>query len=197
MKKSKVFIALSATLILGACATETPVRPVEQTQVKREQPAPITTPVVQEAPKIKEVEPAKKPELPPSVREVRFGYDSSELNAQAQDVIGQHASYLLNHPEQKMLIEGHADERGGDQYNFVLGEERANAIRQALLAKGVAAEQLQTKSFGEKQPKVAGQGEAIWQQNRRAALDYVNSQPAVAQSDDTKLNGSPMVVSDH
>ena len=71
---------------------------------------------------------------------------------------------------QVIRIEGHADERGTEAYNQELGQRRAEAVRDLLISKGVSASQIQTVSYGEKNPDITGSGEPVWQKNRRVVL---------------------------
>jgi peptidoglycan-associated lipoprotein len=71
-------------------------------------------------------------------------------------------------PQLALVIEGHCDQRGTEEYNRALGERRANAVRAALEANGVAPEKMKTQSFGEDKPAVAGNDAASWRQNRRS-----------------------------
>ena len=98
---------------------------------------------------------------------IYFAYDSDTLVPSEQDKVSRIAAYLAQHPELGLLIEGHCDQRGTEEYNRALGERRANAIRAALAASGVKDTNLKTNSFGKDKPAVDGQGESSWRQNRR------------------------------
>ncbi|MBA1331230.1 lipoprotein, partial [Candidatus Endoriftia persephone str. Guaymas] len=69
-----------------------------------------------------------------------------------RDVLSAHADYLASHPQVSLRLEGHADERGTREYNLGLGEHRANAVRQLLMAEGVDTNQLIVISYGEERP---------------------------------------------
>ena len=69
-----------------------------------------------------------------------------------------------------VTIEGHGDERGTNEYNLALGQRRAESVRRALMAEGVAAGQLQTISYGEERPVALGSNEDSWSQNRRGIM---------------------------
>ena len=77
------------------------------------------------------------------------------------------AAYLSNKPEMGLVIEGHCDQRGTEEYNRALGERRANAIRVYLVKCGVANHKIKTVSYGEDKPAVTGNGDAVWKQNHR------------------------------
>jgi peptidoglycan-associated lipoprotein len=108
---------------------------------------------------------------------VYFGFDASSLDASppALAELQRIAAYLIRHPGARLVISGHADERGTAEYNLALGQARATAARDYLVRLGVRVEQVRTTSFGEERPAVAGTGEAAWSQNRRGELVVVNN----------------------
>ena len=99
---------------------------------------------------------------------VLFEYDRSILTPEAQERLIKKAKYLKNHPDVKVTIEGHCDERGTSEYNLALGERRAEAARAFLVDMGVPAARLATISFGEERPFFQGSTENAWSLNRRA-----------------------------
>ena len=100
---------------------------------------------------------------------VYFGFDSSELAGDAQAVLDRQAAFLNVNPTMVVIIEGHADERGTREYNLALGDRRAVAVRDYLLAKGLNAARVRTVSYGKERPAVSGSNEDSWAKNRRAA----------------------------
>ncbi|AGW14890.1 peptidoglycan-associated lipoprotein Pal [Megalodesulfovibrio gigas] len=98
---------------------------------------------------------------------VYFAFDSYELNAAAQAVLQRKAQLIRSKPTLKVLIEGHCDERGTQEYNIALGNRRAQASQRYLLNMGVPAMQLETISYGEERPAAVGHNENAWAQNRR------------------------------
>jgi len=98
---------------------------------------------------------------------VHFAFDSSALDATAQDILKKKAAYLQAHPDVKIVIEGHCDERGTIEYNLALGERRAQAARAFLENMGVASNRLGIISYGEERPLDPGHDEAAWAKNRR------------------------------
>ena len=82
------------------------------------------------------------------------------------------ASFLKQHPNMMFIIEGHCDERGSTEYNLALGDNRANAAKQALVQQGVAGGRIRTISYGKEKPFCTESTEACWQQNRRAHFVY-------------------------
>jgi peptidoglycan-associated lipoprotein len=100
---------------------------------------------------------------------VYFGFDSSELASEAQVILDRQAAFLNVNPTMVVIIEGHADERGTREYNLALGDRRAVAVRDYLLAKGLNAARVRTVSYGKERPAVSGSNEGSWEFNRRAA----------------------------
>ena len=100
---------------------------------------------------------------------VYFGFDSSELTVEAQAILDRQAAFLSVNPTVVVIIEGHADERGTREYNLALGDRRAVAVRDYLLAKGLNAARIRTVSYGKERPAVSGSNEGSWEFNRRAA----------------------------
>ena len=105
-----------------------------------------------------------------SAHSVYFDFDKTDIKPDSQAVIASWASYLSANPTSKVRLEGNTDERGTREYNIGLGERRANAVAQALEAKGVSASQLTTVSYGKERPVALGHDEASWGQNRRVDL---------------------------
>lgn len=99
-------------------------------------------------------------------RDVFFEYDQSNLDDRARTALDSNAKLLRDHPELKITIEGHCDERGTVEYNLSLGERRANAARGYLTAAGVNAAQVQTISYGKGRPFCTESNEACWSKNR-------------------------------
>jgi len=99
---------------------------------------------------------------------VHFAVDQSTLTGEAQTILAQQASWLGSHPGYTAIIEGHADEQGTREYNIALGDRRANAVKDYLIARGVAGNRLQTVSYGKERPLAVCSDEACYAQNRRA-----------------------------
>ena len=100
---------------------------------------------------------------------VNFDFDSAELTVSARSTLNRQAAFLSLNPDLMIVIEGHADERGTREYNLALGERRATAVRDYLVAKGINSARVRTVSYGKERPAVAGSDEAAWAKNRRAA----------------------------
>ena len=103
-----------------------------------------------------------------AVPDAFFDYDSYELRPDAQAATTQAAAYLAAHPAIRVVIGGYSDERGSAEYNLALGENRANAARQALVAAGVSPSRLRSISYGKEKQFCSESTESCWQQNRRA-----------------------------
>ena len=101
-----------------------------------------------------------------------FAFDESALRAQDYPVLRAHADYLNTHPQRRITIAGHTDERGSREYNIALGERRATAVQRFLEAEGVRPTQLDTISYGEELPLFDRHSEVSWAKNRRAVLFY-------------------------
>ena len=99
---------------------------------------------------------------------VLFGYDSSALSSAAIATLDAQAALLNAKPSFRVKIEGHADERGTREYNLALGERRAAATRDYLLAKGVDGSRIRIVSYGKERPAVVGSNEDAWAKNRRS-----------------------------
>jgi len=104
---------------------------------------------------------------------VYFDYDSSQIRDSERAQIEEVASYLSSNPGVNLIVEGHCDERGSNEYNLALGERRALAIRAYLVGLGIDGARVTTKSFGEEQPVAAGHDEMSWSQNRRGEFVLV------------------------
>lgn len=100
---------------------------------------------------------------------VYFDFDSAALSYDAQVTLSRQHAFLQVNPEAVVVIEGHADERGTREYNLALGDRRASAARDYLLAKGIDAARIRTVSYGKERPAMSGSNETSWAKNRRAA----------------------------
>jgi peptidoglycan-associated lipoprotein len=99
---------------------------------------------------------------------VFFETDSTELTSTARATLDKQASWLSRYPRYRILVEGHADERGTREYNFALGARRSQVTRDYLAARGVSAGRMRTTSFGKERPVAVCDDISCWSQNRRA-----------------------------
>ena len=104
---------------------------------------------------------------------VFFEFDRSDITPEAQQILQRQAEWLQHYPNVTVTIEGHCDERGTREYNLALGERRANAAKQVLIAAGIPSSRLSTISYGKDRPAVPGSTEEAWAQNR-VAITTVN-----------------------
>ena len=99
-----------------------------------------------------------------------FAYDSAELGADAIEHFVNIAAFLVDKPDVTLIVEGHCDERGSRDYNLALGERRAAAVRDILIANGMATARIRTVSYGKERPIAVGSSPEIWARNRRAMI---------------------------
>lgn len=101
-----------------------------------------------------------------NVKDVFFDFNESKVRPDEVSAAQNDASFFVHHPNVKVLIEGHCDDRGSVEYNLALGTSRAQSVKQSLLQQGVAASRLQTISYGKERPFCTQDSEQCWQQNR-------------------------------
>jgi peptidoglycan-associated lipoprotein len=168
--KSVAFI-VSAAALLSACSStklnETPV-------VEQSKPAPVAQQDTREIKPVEtgSVDPLNDPKGVLANRSVYFDFDSFAVRADGKPVVENHSAYLNKNTQRKVLIQGNTDERGGTEYNLALGQKRAEAVRKAMNAMGVADNQIEAVSLGKEKPKAQGHDEAAWAENRRADIVY-------------------------
>jgi len=174
MKLTHVLALIALSMSVAACTKPTQTKPVEQAPAASSEGA-TTSGIDQNA------TPSGAGTLTPQQQAlaqlktkniVYFDYDSSEIQQQYLAVVSANASYLVKYPTAHARLEGNTDERGSREYNIGLGERRAQVVRRALLAQGVADAQITTVSYGEERPAVEGHDEAAYAQNRRVEFVY-------------------------
>jgi len=104
------------------------------------------------------------------VQDVFFDYDAYDIRGDAQAVLAKDADYLVSHPRIKIVIGGYCDERGSDEYNLALGQNRAQAAKSALVTAGIAEDRIRIISYGKEKPFCTESNEECWQLNRRAGF---------------------------
>jgi peptidoglycan-associated lipoprotein len=152
--------------------TPPPPPPTESTAPPPSPPSPSQEPTIPPEPRVDEADLNAK-DLDTLNREspfqpVFFGFDSSDVDAQAQATLNSNAELLKKYPGWTITIEGHCDERGTAEYNLALGERRALAARNYLVSLGISADRLRTISYGKEFPFDPGHNEEAWAKNRRA-----------------------------
>ena len=129
---------------------------------KEEPPAPSSGPTTST------IRPGTQDDLKTNVGDtVYFDFDSHAIRADAQATLQKQAAWLQKYPAVRLVVEGHADERGTREYNLALGDRRAYAVKEFLVSLGIDANRLQNKSYGKERPVCSESDEACWAQNRR------------------------------
>jgi len=153
-------------------------------------PAPAKAKTVASAPVRQDpAQPAKPTTMPAAVRkrlgdevarleDALFDYNQSTIRSDAgvalRDDVNVIRDILADYPSQKLIIEGHADERGSAEYNLALGDRRAHAVQEFLSSMGIPGAQLAVVSYGKERPVCTEESESCWQKNRRAHLIAAN-----------------------
>ncbi|MDA8011337.1 MAG: OmpA family protein [Gammaproteobacteria bacterium] len=177
LRRAAALVALFAAMLLAACTTVTP----------------YSDPVVVEVPLegLDDLGAADEDIIEPSdtyiyeddasglsekelleKRVIYFDYDSSFLSELGEAVSNAHARNLGGDANARVILEGHADERGTREYNLALAEDRAKTVADVLQALGVDGARIEVVSYGEERPAAAGSNEAAWSQNRRVEILY-------------------------
>lgn len=105
---------------------------------------------------------------------VNFGLDQYDIDGTSRGILDSQVVWLQRYPNVRVTIEGHADERGTREYNLALGDRRANAAKNYLVARGVSPSRITTISYGKERPLALGSDEESWAQNRRAVTVVLN-----------------------
>jgi peptidoglycan-associated lipoprotein len=103
-----------------------------------------------------------------NVKDIYFNYDKYDVRPSDAVTLKADADFIAAHPSYKVVISGHCDERGSEDYNMALGSNRADGVRDQLVKLGVARGRIKTISYGKEKPFCSDQNEQCWQQNRRA-----------------------------
>ncbi len=184
---------LAGALALAGCpkrpeviqAAPAPAGPPAATIPAPPPPAPAPAPVV-EAPVVRPAPPVETPAPPPPpapepapvpapavpepspLKDAFFNYDKSNIRDDQKAALNDNVGWLKVNTGAKILVEGHCDERGTAEYNLALGERRAKAVKEYLVAAGIPADRVSTISYGKERPFVLGHDESAWKWNRRA-----------------------------
>lgn len=174
MQKIAILLAASSAVALAACTPEPPAV-LPEAPVQTPAPAPAPAPAPTPAPSGPVAGSQAHFSQLMSGRDVIF-FDTDRYNIDSQDAasLRTQAEYLLQYPNTRATVEGHADERGTRDYNLALGERRANAARNYLVSLGVAENRLRTVSYGEERPAATGSDEQSWARNRRAVTVMID-----------------------
>ena len=154
------FAALSAALLLGACT--------HKQEAVSTAPPPAAPPPPAAAPVQSGILPGSAQDFKVNVGDtVHFALNQYNIEENDKGTLSKQAAWLTRYPSVRLTVEGHADERGTREYNLALGARRANAVKEFLVAQGVAAGRLETVSYGKERPICTESGEDCWSQNRR------------------------------
>jgi peptidoglycan-associated lipoprotein len=156
MKMKSVFVALIATLALGLTSCGSASKKNEMTDGGSQMGSEVL-----------ELNGDSDSSKAGALRTVFFDYDSASLTGSARATLDSNAEYLKKMTAVEVQVEGHCDERGSAQYNLALGERRALAVKEYLVAMGVEAKRITTISFGKERPLSYGHDDGAWSQNRR------------------------------
>lgn len=180
------FAAVSCALLLGACATAPGDEP-RPGRVQARQPGETTpegrTQVINPKPvpgvdlAADTTDAAGTPNdtaNAPSKRTLYFDYDRFEIKDEYRPIVQAHAKYLRANIQARMLVQGHADERGSREYNIGLGQRRADSVKNMLSLLGAQEKQIESVSLGEEKPVCTDHAESCWSQNRRVHIRYVD-----------------------
>ncbi len=186
--RTSLIVPLILSSLLAACATTqegSPSKHISQAGSLKVHPGLVGKPVPDELRDPQQVAAVKVVDAPAATqtmqmdaigqrtqRSVYFDYKSADLKMDYDSVLQGHAKYLAANPKSKIRVEGNADERGSVGYNNVLGQKRAETVRQRLIDQGAASQQVSIKSLGELKPKLKGHDEESWAENRRADIIY-------------------------
>jgi peptidoglycan-associated lipoprotein len=178
MKKltiGKTLTALSAVLLLAACASDEEMPAPMMTAASAPAPAPAPmaprpapAPAPMAAPAPAGVVPGSLTDFQQNVGDrVLFGYDRSDVEDTGRSTLQKQAAWLQRFPTVVLTIEGHADERGTREYNLALAARRAQAVRDYLVSLGVSGARIETISYGKERPMCVQSNDSCWAQNRR------------------------------
>jgi peptidoglycan-associated lipoprotein len=165
---TRVLIAASIALALGACTKKTVQEDVADTGT------PVVTAPVDNGGRFSPADLDTDSCL--RQRTVYFDFDQDTLRPEFQAIMACHAKYLNDQPGSRITLEGNADERGTREYNLGLGERRGNAVSGALQGAGGSAAQITVVSYGEERPTCTGSDESCWSKNRRVEIVYTAKQ---------------------
>lgn len=169
MKRSSylvLILAIAVLMILPACAKKDIVPVADIEPVEEIAPPPPPPPPLEEI----EEEPVIEEEEPIVLEDIFFEYDKFGIKDEYKQILTANAETLLDHADVNLLVEGHCDERGTNEYNLSLGEKRAKSILDFYVAYGVSAGRLSLVSYGEERPFDSGHDEKAWSENRRAHM---------------------------
>ena len=168
---SLFILILALAVSLGACKKKT--APIEPTSTAGTSGIPETPPAEEPAPVIQQPDETEitdniLADITRQLQPVFYDYNRSEIREDQIAALQNNARVLKTNSRVNVLVEGHCDERGTEEYNLALGERRAKSSKDYLVSLGIADNRISTISYGESKPFADGHNEDAWQQNRRA-----------------------------
>lgn len=179
MKKILIVFVVMLGLIAFGCSTKVATKPEEgmdEASMQEQDMEPVEEATMEPQTEVTgqemaEVEEEMVPEsVKPDLRDVYFDFDRYDIKNAAKPVLREMATWLTD-SDATVLIEGHCDDRGTNEYNLALGDRRASSVKSFLISSGVPARKIETVSFGEEKPVCSEETEDCWSKNRRAYLD--------------------------
>lgn len=171
MKRSvQLLLALFAAATLAACSTTEPAEDTTDTTVQQDDGADAEAEALARQRAAEEAERQRIAALLENTT-IYFDFDSDAIRGGDMELIEVHAKHIQA-TGKKVVLEGHADERGTPEYNLALGERRAKSVAQLMRTYGVSGSQIEVISFGEESPANPGHNEQAWQENRRVEIKY-------------------------
>ncbi len=171
---SKLLSVAAAALLLAACESA-PNTGAGGASTAAPAASAATAPTTATAPAASGIRAGSQQDLVVNIGDrVFFDFDKSDLKPAARATLDKQSAWLKQYGQNRVVIEGHADERGTREYNLALGERRANSAKTYLLNSGIAAARVTTISYGKERPVALGSNEAAWSQNRRAVTVVAN-----------------------
>jgi peptidoglycan-associated lipoprotein len=156
-------VALAVPSAPGPAAATAPTSSMNAVPPKTAE-VPVTRPAVPAEAPVK-TNPAVSVE--PGLKDIFFDFDNSVIRSDQRPVVEHDFAYLKAHPRERVTVEGYCDERGTEEYNLALGQRRADAVKNSLVAEGIAADRIKTISYGKEKPFAPGHDENAWRLNRR------------------------------
>jgi len=176
MKRFIVLVALIGLVVYGCTAQKEVTRPPQSREMQPQQPQTESERPRKAPEKITEQEMAKveSREMPSNIQEISgifkdifFEYDKFDIKEDEKLTLKTIADYLRKNTSQKLLIEGHCDERGTTEYNLALGDKRARASKDYLVSLGASSSRVEIISYGKEKPACTEHAEGCWSKNRR------------------------------
>ncbi len=154
-KRLAYVIALIIPLALLNCAKK---------EIKVVEEEPIVGEIIEI---VEEEEPEEEVKIPFILSRIHFDYDKYDVRPEDAKILEKNVEVLKVYPDARVIIEGHCDERGTNEYNLALGEKRANSAKDYLIMLGISKDRMSTISYGEEKPFDLGHNEIAWSKNRR------------------------------